>query len=100
MSFDEYMENEIPGYKSLLSEEEISSLKKDYEQKEFYEKAANTCFNMQFSSKANIDYVNDYEKNNTRAWEYRNHLKQEITALQTRLGIDKIENTEENNLGR
>lgn len=100
MSFDEYLESEIPGYKSLLTEEEIGSLKKDYEQKDFYEKAANTCFNMQFSSKANIDYANDYEKNNARAWEYRNRLKQEIASLQTRLGIVKETNTEENNLGR
>lgn len=87
MNFHEYMESQIPGYEVLLSEEERKILQETFDRVVAYEKAADTCMRMQFSSKAGIDYSTDYNKNTQTAVEYRKRLAKEVATIQEKLGI-------------
>lgn len=87
MNFHEYMESQISGYEVLLSDEDKERLQEIFDRVVAYERAADTCMRMQFSSKAGIDYSTDYNKNMQTAVQYRIELAKEITALQEKLGI-------------
>ena len=60
--FKDYMNEEIPGYETLLDEEQISHLLQRYNEWKNWSDIAATSLSKQFSSQAGIDYTNSYEK--------------------------------------
>ncbi len=64
MSLKEYLERHLPNYEQLLSEEDMNKVALYWESAEKSRKAADYCLDMQFKSKAGIDYSTDFEKNN------------------------------------
>ena len=60
MSFDVYMEKEIPGYKDLLTEKQINDLKSQYEQIQVWTKTRDHTNSR--IGKGDIDFLNDFKK--------------------------------------
>jgi len=62
MNFEEYMDSQIPAWRTELTMEEIEKLTNLFEQKENWQITVTTLLKKQLNDSANIDYVNDYEK--------------------------------------
>ena len=86
MSFEEYMNNELPNYKEILSVEKITELKRFYDLKEGFRKAAET--NLKTGMSSDIDKSNRYEKAMGDMVRYSNILKQEIENIKSQSNVD------------
>lgn len=62
MSFEEYMNENLPNWKNELSLENIQNLQQLYNKMNESQKIRDNVLNLQFSSKAGIDYSTDYQK--------------------------------------
>lgn len=89
MSFEEYMNQELPNYKEVLSIEKITQLKRFYEKKENFRIAAET--NLKTATTSNIDKTNRYENAMKEMIRQSNILKAEIEHIK-----NEINNNDEN----
>lgn len=87
MEFEEYISKELPNYKEVLSPDKITQLKRFYDLKEGYKKAAETNLNTGMTS--DIDKSNRYEKAMADMVRYSNILKQEIEHIKKELNPDE-----------
>lgn len=85
MTFEEYMENAIPGYKGIVPEEKLAQLKKDFETKEAYDKEAKSYLRM--NSSAGIDYSNKFEKAMGNHARWAMILEGDLEELKSELGM-------------
>ena len=53
MKFEEYMENKIPGYKELIPEEVIITLRKDFDTMDAYRRAREMAMDMKLGQRPN-----------------------------------------------
>ena len=91
MTFEEYMESKIPGYKTLVPEEVISTIKRDFETKELYRKSRESATNMALNhNKADIDYTTTIEKNLANENRYQMIIENEIEQVKQQLGIGAL----------
>ena len=91
MSFEEYMENKIPGYKNVVPEEKLARLKKDFETKEAYDKEAKSYLRM--NSSAGIDYSNKFEKAMGNHARWAMILESDLEELKQELGLSEEKST-------
>ena len=91
MSFDVYMEQEIPGYKSLLSEEQINDLKSQYEQIQAWTKTRD--YTNSRVGKGDIDFLNDFNKADRTLERVTGNFYITLETIKQQLNI----NTEEKN---
>ena len=92
MTFEEYMNSEIPTWKTDISLEVISQLKELYNKKEEWRKILdNTLESAIHHNSSGLDYTTDFERGRKRLGYYQNLLFDEIQ------NIKEVINSEKNN---
>ncbi len=88
MTFEEYMESKVPGYKSLFPEEVLPILKKDFDLKESYRLAREKAMDMALNhNTSGIDYTTTMQKNMDNENRYSMILESKIEQIKQQLGI-------------
>ena len=88
MTFEEYMEKKVPGYKELFPEEVLPTLKKDFETKEAYRVARESAMHMAlYRNQSGIDYTTTIQKNIENENRYEMILDSKIEQIKRQLGI-------------
>ncbi len=85
MTFEEYMEKNIPGYKDLVPEDMIVEIKKDFEMKVGFDREANGY--LKNTPSAGVDYSNKYEKAMGNSQRYAMILEGDIEKVKQALGL-------------
>ena len=91
MSFEEYMESKIPGYKEIVPEARIIQLKDAFDRKEAYDKEAKAY--LSYTSSAGIDYSNKFEKAMSNHSRWAMILESYVDQTKEELGIGTEEKT-------
>ena len=92
MSFDEYIKEKLPEYKTIVSEEKLAEMRELYKQSQDHLKRANDLIDKAFKY-PEMDYENDRNKNLTAANLYSKKLDAEIAQYGA-----SIEQEEDNNM--
>ena len=94
MKFEEYMESKIQGYKELLDEEVINSLRKDFDMMDAYRRARETATDMAFdNNKSELDYTTTIEKNMSNEQRWKMILDAKIDQIRQELGLNEEKTT-------
>lgn len=89
MSFEDYIESKIPGYRDFLSKQQIDELVKLYSEYIICSKSALKNIEQQFDNKAGIDFTNDFNKNQSRTMIAKKELDKKIMEIQNQLNIQQ-----------
>lgn len=92
-SFEEYMENQIPGYQDFILEERLEKLKDLWNKKEEAFSRAGIILKKGLNPNAIIDYTTDLEKANEQGAAYAKQLDSEMNKIKNDLGISNEEET-------
>lgn len=92
MSFDEYIKEKLPEYKTIVSEEKLAEMRELYKQSQDHLKRANDLIDMAFKY-PEMNYDNNRNKNLTEANLYSRKLDAEIAKYGT-----SLEQKEDNNM--
>ena len=87
MSFEMYMESEIPGYKSLISEEVLGELKSSYETMDRWRKTRDFCNEKIKKDTSPISWQNDFEKANKALEISTGKFYDKILDVKEKLGL-------------
>ena len=95
MNFDMYMESKIPGYKELVPEEVLNSLKSAWDKKEGYRKVRENATNMALNkNNAGIDFSTDVDKALADENRWTSMLEESISDVRKSLGLVSEEKEE------
>lgn len=89
MKFEEYMESKLPGYETVIGEDKIEEMKGLYSEYITYFNAARENINQQFKTKADLDFSNDYQKNQDRAIKAKVALDNKIEEVKNELNKEE-----------
>ena len=81
-TFEEYLRKKLPDFEAVLDADAIADAKKLWDAAQKAYQRAEYCLEMQFKSKAGIDYSTDYNKNNDTAADRMSELNDLLSFYQ------------------
>ena len=97
MTFEQYMDEKIPTWKTQIAIEDVEELKQLYDTVNTWEKTIHNILNMSLKhNKAGIDYSNDLGKATQHLEISKMNLEEKISQICQKLGLDSTEKEEVN----